>query len=216
MESNLPKRCHHIKTNGTRCGSPALREHTFCYFHHHNATNEIQVVGERKLAYLVLAPFEDAYSIQSALREVTRLLLQNKIEHKTASLVLYALQTASSNLKRMEAERPQPAEIVVDPDNLPETPVLLTAPSASASGKASESLPPKSSRKKNGEPSEEKVQRQLDYLLYLGQHLNDAAGSDPEIERLRKRAEADTWDDSENDLPPGTIQARAARTEYII
>jgi len=26
-------RCAHIKTNGTQCGSPALREQRFCFFH---------------------------------------------------------------------------------------------------------------------------------------------------------------------------------------
>ena len=26
-------RCRHIKVNGTQCGSPALREEKYCYFH---------------------------------------------------------------------------------------------------------------------------------------------------------------------------------------
>lgn len=216
MQSNLPKRCHHIKTNGTQCGSPALRDETLCYFHHHSGTREIQVVGAREIGYLMLAPFEDAYSIQSALHEVTRLLLERRIEHKTASLVLYALQTASANLKRIEAEKPQPAEVVVDLDKLADTPLPMTPPSRNGSSEPSQSQPSKSSRKKNGEPSEEQIQRQLDYLLYLGQHLADPAGTDPEIERLRRRAEGDTPDESDDGLPPGTIQACATRKEYII
>jgi hypothetical protein len=28
-----PKSCTHIKVTGVRCGSPALREQQFCYFH---------------------------------------------------------------------------------------------------------------------------------------------------------------------------------------
>jgi hypothetical protein len=27
------RRCQHIKVNGAQCGSPAVREHNYCYFH---------------------------------------------------------------------------------------------------------------------------------------------------------------------------------------
>ena len=26
-------RCEHVKVNGTQCGSPALRDQPYCYFH---------------------------------------------------------------------------------------------------------------------------------------------------------------------------------------
>jgi hypothetical protein len=29
-----PRTCSHIKTNGVKCGSPALRHNTLCYFHY--------------------------------------------------------------------------------------------------------------------------------------------------------------------------------------
>ena len=29
---NIP-RCRHLKVNGTQCGSPALMDHRFCFFH---------------------------------------------------------------------------------------------------------------------------------------------------------------------------------------
>lgn len=31
--SNDTRKCEHIKTNGIRCGSPALRDENICYFH---------------------------------------------------------------------------------------------------------------------------------------------------------------------------------------
>jgi hypothetical protein len=37
-----------------------------------------------------------------------------KIDQKTASLLFYALQIASSNLKRMDLEKPQPEQVLVD------------------------------------------------------------------------------------------------------
>ncbi len=43
-----------------------------------------------------------------------QMLLQKRIERKTASLLLYALQIASSNLKRVELEKPQPEQVVTD------------------------------------------------------------------------------------------------------
>jgi hypothetical protein len=43
-----------------------------------------------------------------------QMVLQKRIERKTASLLLYALQIASSNLKRMELEKPQPEQVVID------------------------------------------------------------------------------------------------------
>src|SRR5205807_1038534 len=46
--------------------------------------------------------------------QVMQMLLQKRIERRTASLLLYALQIASSNLKRMELEKPQPEQVVID------------------------------------------------------------------------------------------------------
>jgi len=53
---------------------------------------------ENAVVPLELPPFEDANSIQIALMQVVDALLHNRIDTKRAGLVLYALQTASSNL----------------------------------------------------------------------------------------------------------------------
>jgi hypothetical protein len=63
---------------------------------------------------ILLPVFEDAHSVQSVIRQVMQMVLQKRIERKTASLLLYALQIASSNLKRMELEKPQPEQVVID------------------------------------------------------------------------------------------------------
>jgi len=47
---------------------------------------------------LQLPPFEDANSIQIALMQVVDAILHNRLDNKRSGLVLYALQTASSNL----------------------------------------------------------------------------------------------------------------------
>jgi len=61
-----------------------------------------------------LPAFEDMHSMQFAVRQVTELILRHKINEKEAGLILYALQIASSNLKRLEREAPKPDEIVTD------------------------------------------------------------------------------------------------------
>src|SRR5258708_33429133 len=67
--------CRHIKTNGTRCQSPALTGELWCYFHHRlhqrhagfrrNSSNvDYRLPGP----HIELAPLEDRESIQLASR----------------------------------------------------------------------------------------------------------------------------------------------------
>jgi len=55
-------------------------------------------LGHEPVAALELPPLEDGNSIQIALMQVIDAILQNRLDSKRAGLVLYALQTASSNL----------------------------------------------------------------------------------------------------------------------
>ena len=114
---SYPNRCQHIKVNGTQCGSPALRRNRFCFFHKRFQDESIRLATDRKRnapATFVLPVLEDANSVQIALMQVMRLLVTGQIEHKTASLLLYALQTASSNL-RMTEFKPRYHNVILDP-----------------------------------------------------------------------------------------------------
>ena len=63
---------------------------------------EANAIRERcEDASLLMPVLEDANSIQVALMKVMRLLLANAIPYKTAGLLVYALQTASANLARI-------------------------------------------------------------------------------------------------------------------
>jgi hypothetical protein len=123
--SSYPDRCQHLKINGTQCGSPALRRNRFCFFHKRFQDERIRLAADRKrrgLATFVLPVLEDANSIQMALMQVMRLLVSHDIDHKTASLLLYALQTASSNLRltRFEALK---HDTILDPRDAAATPL---------------------------------------------------------------------------------------------
>lgn len=113
-----PERCHHIKTNGTQCGSPALRDHRFCYYHQQYRPSSVPTYWKESypLGEIAMPEFEDAHSVQFVIRQVVKLTLEQRLDHKTASLVLYALQIASSNLKRLALETPDPQQVCVEPD----------------------------------------------------------------------------------------------------
>lgn len=101
--------CQHIKLNGTRCGSPALRDRMLCYFHERYSPVQVDVSTS---AAFPAAPFflpilEDASSIQLAISQVCEHMLHRRLDTKKASVMLYAMQVASSNLARMNREKIQ-------------------------------------------------------------------------------------------------------------
>ena len=95
IDPRIPQ-CQHVKISGVRCGSPALRDYRFCYYHYE--------VRRPRLSYGI-PPLEDANSVQFALMELARAILNDSIDPKRAALLAYVLQTASANLKRV---RPEP------------------------------------------------------------------------------------------------------------
>jgi hypothetical protein len=120
--------CQHIKVNGTRCASPALRDEKHCYYHTEwrrksaKVNLKVKVEGEKRRT-ITLPSLEDANSVHVALAEMLRLLATDQIDHRTAALMLYALQLASSNLK-MTSFEPHPTTVVVDRDSLEPTIVV--------------------------------------------------------------------------------------------
>jgi len=116
-------RCQHIKVNGVQCGSPALKNRKLCHFHQRWQPGRIQLNANRsrRSRYSLDLPIlEDANSIQVALMQGMRLLLTNQVDHRTAALLFYALQTASTNLSRTTFE-PRPQQVVIDPSSIADT-----------------------------------------------------------------------------------------------
>ncbi len=104
MSSSLDKFsdkiCAQRKANGDPCQSPALRGESFCHYHKVMGMPKINIDnGPSGHAYLPV--FEDAVSIQSAISEVCEMMLHRRIETKEASILLYALQVASTNKAHM-------------------------------------------------------------------------------------------------------------------
>jgi hypothetical protein len=162
MSSLTAARCRHIKVNGTQCGSPALRSKNFCFYHQKDRPCPLPCYSDIEYATgeITLPFFEDAHSIQAVIRQVVQMVLQKRLQQKTASLLLYALQIASSNLKRMELEKPQPEQVVtdlepvLDPHEAWQAPIARSGDTTSAS---SASAPLTNRDQKVGEASGEEL-----------------------------------------------------------
>ena len=98
-----PPQCQHIKTNGLQCGSPALRERKFCYFH--QRTRELHHLRKKRPEMKLYIPLlEDANAVQIAIQQVAEAIAEERIDTKRAGLLLFAFQTAACNLKNTDFE----------------------------------------------------------------------------------------------------------------
>src|ERR1044071_1984322 len=64
---------------------------------------------------------EDANAIQLSVMQIMQMLIAGQIDQKTAGLLFYGLQIASSNLKYINFEPENKNDIVIDPKKLRET-----------------------------------------------------------------------------------------------
>src|ERR1039457_1040102 len=189
MSPNTAPRCRHIKVNGTQCGSPALRQKNFCFYHQQVRPTTVECYYDQSypLGEITLPLFEDAHSIQTVIRQVVQMVLQKRLERKTASLLLYALQIASSNLKRMELEKPQPEQVVIDVELESKTEIPMAAIDSTYAEQGS--------AQPNGTAPAVNLSTQTGKNKQEEENTN--INNDKEKENDR----------SGEDLPPGTIQA---------
>jgi len=132
------RRCTHIQITGHRCGSPALKQEYFCYFH----TRMIKGVQTRvDSAIHPVALIENAEAIQAALMHTIDAVLKGNIDNKRANIVLKALHIAVRNSRNvrfsirqddMVREVPNYAEQYLSehPEHNPPPPTPHVAPDA--------------------------------------------------------------------------------------
>lgn len=89
-------RCMHVKSNGVRCGSPAMRRNAFCFFHDRWLNQP---------ADDTFPPLEDSNAVQVALMQVLdrlrrEALRPGPLDLRAVNSLLYGLQTAAFNSKR--------------------------------------------------------------------------------------------------------------------
>ncbi len=98
------------------------------------------------------------------------------------------------NLKQLKAEKPHPAQVVVElekvEETLPDSAFKEPTPPPSALEAPQKPAPSESKRKKDDQPTEAEIQEQLEYLLFLGRHLDEPAGSIPNEEKYFRTTRA--------------------------
>jgi hypothetical protein len=161
--------CHYIMATGALCGSPAMRGHFHCYYHHqHELRSRRRLrLGGPDSTGLDFGTLEDGPAIQNAIVDVLHHLADKLIDRATAATMLYGLQLAMVNTRYFNHE-PSSSDVCVcdlrdtvdcfdrhdHPDNQPQP-----TPKPAKSAPAAEKKPPASSNparvaeKKSGAPS---------------------------------------------------------------
>jgi hypothetical protein len=79
-----------------------MKKTDFCYFHEAQRERRLRIQREEKWTKPFQLPLlEDANAVQIAIMDIANAYLADRIDHKKASLLLYALQTAASNASRL-------------------------------------------------------------------------------------------------------------------
>jgi hypothetical protein len=105
---NKKKQCNHVLTNGEICNAIPMRDSNFCYWHHKARARRRRheriggPISQEANSGLELPLLEDANAIQISIQEIMQALLDRRLDHKRAGLLLYSLQLASTNLRALQ------------------------------------------------------------------------------------------------------------------
>jgi hypothetical protein len=106
-DSLMYMECRHIKVNGLRCQSPALKSGHFCYYH-----AKLRMAGsepELKFGPLQLPAPDDAAAIQLSVARINQAILDGRLDLAKAAALFTGLRIASRFIRRPE---------FVDPDEV--------------------------------------------------------------------------------------------------
>jgi hypothetical protein len=146
--ANLAPRCSHVHDGGHPCGSPALREHDFCYFHerlHHPPANPV------KTPVAFIPPLESPEALQIAATNIARALCMGQLTDKQARNMNASLRMARWAIEqraKSAAEGNQPDPITELPEGMEK--VLTAAHTEPESEERAEGAPSLPSVAKGG------------------------------------------------------------------
>ena len=106
--NNFGRTAAAIFADGVQCGSPALTEEQFCYYHHETRkpVADPQYRKARRNTFDLPAP-TNRDSIQGSLSEIFLRIASNEIDLRRAGLLLYCLHIATTNLKAKPTKPPR-------------------------------------------------------------------------------------------------------------
>ena len=97
--------CRHVKPDGVYCGSPALRDRKYCYYHLMERARRLRrarALRDNVPYRLEIQSLDNPYAIRDALSEVAQALTAGQLDPRVAGKLLYAIQLAASNNRRIE------------------------------------------------------------------------------------------------------------------
>ncbi|MBZ5665588.1 MAG: hypothetical protein LAO30_13375 [Acidobacteriia bacterium] len=144
-----------------------MRDEKHCFFH---LRFQPKNLGDSKLSRLrgtfMLPILEDANSIQVALADVMRMIFMQQIDHRSAALMLYALQTASANVRATSLEPEMPTRVVIDRECVERRPIGATAWSTVA-GREYDEMTEELAKKKDSKAEiakDSRVERRINHI----------------------------------------------------
>ncbi len=102
--------CRHIHPDGAYCGSPALRDRKYCYYHLMERARRLRrarALRDNQPYRLEIQSLDNPYAIRAALTDIAQALATGQLDPRTAGKLLYAIQLVNSTNRRiykMEAE----------------------------------------------------------------------------------------------------------------
>src|SRR5260221_10993044 len=104
--ADMAPRCQWVRQDGTSCGSPQMKQHTYCFAH--------MQMAEARTLMLMLPPPEDANAIQIGLMRIQKAVIEDTISMKKAGLLLYSMQLALTNVGQQTFGQEKDEELVQD------------------------------------------------------------------------------------------------------
>lgn len=99
--------CRHLKEDGIYCGSPALADRSYCYYHltlRGRRLRRAQALRRGMSCPVQIPPLDSLRGIHIALTEVLDALAHGQIEARAAGQMLYAIQQTTSVLRAINEE----------------------------------------------------------------------------------------------------------------
>ena len=97
--------CRHVKPDGTYCGSPALRDRKYCYYHLMERGRRLRRARALRdnLPYrLEIQSLDNLYAVRAALTDIAQALAAGQLDPRTAGKLLYAIQQVNATNRRIE------------------------------------------------------------------------------------------------------------------
>jgi hypothetical protein len=97
--------CHHVHPNGAYCGSPSLRDHNYCYYHLEERRRRLRrarALRDNVPYRLDIPSLDSPYAVRNAISEIAQAISAGQLEPLAAGKLLYAVQLAAANNRRIE------------------------------------------------------------------------------------------------------------------